>query len=101
MDLANWLIFILLGRLVIHIWMTFHLPKWLENEWMNGLHSCDLCSGVWIYSVLSFFLQVDLLDVSGFGHIPLVGAIITGIVTAWFMHIFILGWKAKYSIVVI
>lgn len=81
--------------------MIFHLPKWAENEWLMSLHSCDLCSGVWIYSALSFFLNFDLLKVFGFGYIPLVGAIITGIVVSWFMHIFILGWKAKYSIVVI
>jgi hypothetical protein len=100
-SLVSWILLLLLGRLVIYVWMIFHLPKWMKNEWMEQLHGCDLCSGIWIYTILSFFLEVDLLDELGFGYIPVLGALITGIVISWLVHIFILGWKAKYEIVVV
>jgi len=102
MTLASWVLFLVIGKIVIHIWMQFHLPKFLsKSEWFKQLHECDLCSGVYVYSILSFFMGVDLLEVAGFGKIPLVSAIITGIVVSWVVHIFYLGWKSKYEIVVI
>lgn len=102
MTLLRWTAFLLIGKLVIYIFMQFHLPKFLKkSDWFVKLHDCDLCSGVWVYSVLSFFMGVDLLEVTGFGYIPLVGAVVTGIVVSWLVHIFTLGWKAKYEVVVI
>jgi hypothetical protein len=73
----------------------------MKYQWLRELHNCDLCSGVWVYGILSFFTGLDLLEVTGFGYIPLVGAIITGILVSWLVHIFILGWKAKYEIIVV
>lgn len=102
MIVLRWIAFLLIGKICIYIWMQFHLPKFVQrSEWIKKLHDCDLCSGVWIYSILSFFMGVDLLEVTGFGYIPLVSAIITGIVVSWLVHIFTLGWKAKYEVVVI
>ena len=102
MLLAKWILFLLLGKIVIHIFMQFHLPRWLKKyEWFTKLHECDLCSGTWVYSILSLFTGVDLLEVTGFGYVPLVSAIITGIVVSWLVHIFSLGWKSKYDIVVV
>ncbi len=102
MLLAKWIIFLILGRIVIHIWQQFHFPRFLKKyEWLKKLHECDLCSGVYAYSILSFFMETDLLEVTGFGYIPIIGAVVTGIVISWLVHVFILGWKAKYEIVVI
>ena len=102
MLLAKWILFLLLGKIIIHVWMQFHLPKALKKiEWFEKLHTCDLCSGVWVFSILSFFMEVDLLETTGFGYIPIVGAIVTGIVVSWLVHIFTLGWKAKYEVIII
>lgn len=82
--------------------MLLHFPKALNKfEWLVKLHGCDFCSGVYAFTILSFFLNVDLLEVTGFGKIPLVGVIVTGIIVSWAVHIFSLGWKAKYEIVVV
>lgn len=101
MLLAKWLLFIVFGRIVIQIWIHFHLPKFLQNEWMEQLHKCDLCSGVWVYSILSFLFRFDIPEVIGFEYVPLVGALITGCIISWLVHLFILGWRAKYEVVVI
>lgn len=99
---AKWILFVLVGKIIIHIWMLFHLPKSVKKwTWLEELHGCDLCSGVWAYSILSFFTELDLLDVAGFGYIPIIGAIVTGIIISWAVHIFTLGWKAKYEVIVI
>ena len=102
MTLLLWIFFLVVGRIIIHVWQQFHLPRFLKKyEWLKKLHECDLCSGVWIYAILSFFTEIDLLEVAGLGYIPLVGAIITGIIVSWGVHIWILGWKSKYEVIVI
>lgn len=102
MLVAKWILFVVLGKIIIHIWMTFHLPKFLKKiEWFVKLHDCDLCSGVWIYTILAIFMGVDLLSVTLFEYVPYVSEIVTGIVVSWLVHIFSIGWKAKYEIVVV
>lgn len=102
MTLLAWVFYLVVGRIVIHIWMQFHLPKFAQkSEWLRKLHGCDLCSGVWVYSILSFLMGVGLLGAVGLGDMPLADSIITGIVVSWLVHIFILGWKSKYEITVI
>lgn len=102
MTLLSWLFYLIVGRIIVEVWMKFQLPKFLKkSDWFVKLHDCPLCSGVWIYSVMSFFMGVDLLVVTGFGYIPLVGAIITGVVVSWVVHLFSLGWKEMYGVVVV
>lgn len=102
MIVLKWFFFLVVGRIIIEVWMKFQLPKFLKkSDWFVKLHECDLCSGCWIYTLLSLFMGVDLLQVAGFGYIPVVSAIITGIVTSWMVHIFLIGWKEKYQVVVV
>ena len=102
MSLLVWVFYLVIGKIIIHIWMEFHLPKFAQKSaWVNQLHECDLCSGVWVYTVLAFVMGIGLLEATGFGNFPLIDPIVTGIITSWVVHIFTLGWKAKYSITVI
>lgn len=102
MTLLIWLFYLVVGKIIIHIWLQFHLPRFLKkSEWIGKLHECDLCSGVWVYSILSFFMGVGLLGATGFGEMPLLDSAVTGIVVSWLVHIFTLGWRAKYEVTVI
>lgn len=102
MLVAKWILFLLLGKIIIHVFMKFELPKPIKKfTWFVQLHECDLCSGVWIFTILSVFMGVDLLSIILFEYVPLISEVITGIVISWLVHIFSLGWKAKYEIVVV
>ena len=102
MLLAKWILFLAIGKIVIHVWMQFQLPSPIKKyKWFVKLHECDLCSGVWIFTILSIFMGVNLLSVLIFDYVPLVSEVITGIVMSWLVHIFSLGWKAKYEVIVI
>lgn len=63
------------------------LPDWLEK-----LHRCDLCSGVWVYAILAVALQLDL-----FGMSNVVTQAATGAVTSYLVHVFVIGWKEKFA----
>ena len=82
--------------------MQFPLPKKLEeNKLVGKLHSCDFCSGVWTYAILSYFMQLELLEPLGFNYVFLVSEFVTGCVISFVVHIFIIGWKARFEVTVI
>jgi len=82
--------------------MQFPLPKKLEeNKLVAKLHSCDFCSGVWVYAILSYFMQLELLEPLGFNYVSILSELITGIVMSFIVHIFIIGWKARFEVTVI
>lgn len=78
------------------------LPKSLEeNRIINKLHRCDFCGGTWIYSLLSYIMQLELLEPLGFWYVPVASELITGIVISFLVHIFVIGWQARFEVVVI
>jgi hypothetical protein len=98
LDFATWLVFAATGRILIYVWQLFPFPTFAKvPKWLNKLHECDLCSGVWIYGVLALALQVDIFSYY-FGVTPnIVGELSTAVVTSYLVHVFIIGLKEKYA----
>jgi hypothetical protein len=69
-----------------------------EGKFLQELFSCDLCLGVWVYTVLAFFFKANIYDVFYF---PVISELLTGITTSFIMHVFSVGWKDLYSTTVI
>jgi hypothetical protein len=90
---AEWLVFAATGRILIYLWMTFPEPPFMKLPyWLEKLHRCDLCSGVWVYAILAVALKLDLF---GFGNLITEAA--TGAVTSYLVHLFWIGVKEKFS----
>jgi len=89
------LLVVLFGRLSIYLVQKFPLPQFL-NEWQ----SCSLCSGVWIFSMLSAIFRVDLLSTIffelGVSYTPFVSEFFTGAITSWMVYIFEIGFRERY-----
>lgn len=96
--MTNWLLYAVIGKLLIFLWMKFPLPEKIENiKFINSLHNCGLCSGVWIFTLLAFFVNTDILY-SQFGvEVPVIGEIVTGCVTSYLVHIFSAGWNEVHN----
>ena len=102
MLLSKWILFLAIGKVIIHAWQRFPLPKFLTKySWFVKLHDCSLCSGTWIYTILSLFLGVDLLSTLIFTYVPIVSEVVTGILISWVVYIFTLGWKSAYEVVIV
>lgn len=102
--MLNWILFAVLGRLLIFLWMKLVLPERLEKiNFISTLHECSLCSGVWLYIALAFFMKVDVLTSwFGFQHIEIISQIITGALTSYVVWIFSIGMKeAHFHVTVI
>jgi hypothetical protein len=97
--MLNWLIFAVIGKILIYLWMKF--PVGFFTHRFIELHECDLCSGVWIYCILAVFFGVDIIQ-DTFGHtIFILGSLVTGAITSFVVHIFSIGWKTKFEVIVI
>lgn len=96
--MLNWLVYASLGKIVISLWMAFHFPGWLSKfKWLELLHECDLCSGVWVYVALAFLWKIDILQLwFGIPNVYVVSSVVTGMLTSWLVHIFSIGFKEKY-----
>lgn len=92
LSFAEWLLFAATGRVLIYLWMQFPEPPFMKlPSWLEKLHRCDLCSGVWIFGIMAIALQVDIF---GMGNIVTQAA--TGAITSYLVHLFVLGAREKF-----
>lgn len=101
--MLDWVIYSLVGKLLIFIVQSLPRPEKIGNHWFFGkLLSCDLCLGVWIYGFMSLVLRIDLLSAEfGLPYIPLFGELATACMTSFIMHLISLGWKAKFNVIIV
>lgn len=99
MNSLVWLLFMVgIGKIFILLWMSFPIPLWMENnQILKKLHSCDLCSGFYVFGFLFLIYGIDLLPLLGITRVPYVGEVITGGIITFVAHIFELGWKSKFE----
>lgn len=102
MLLSSWIIYLIIGKILIYIWQQFPLPEFAGKwEKINKLHTCSLCSGVWIFTLLSFF-GINIFQLFGIKvYIPIMTEIITGSVSSFIVFIFSQGWKYTFEAVII
>lgn len=93
MLLNDWLLFALLGKLLIYLTQQFPPIQKIKIEFFQKLFECDLCLGVWIYFALSFVLKSDIFDL----NVPILGEFLTGTVTSFLVHLVSIGFKMKFG----
>lgn len=94
------ILLIVLGKLCIYLWMEFPLPSFFTKyAFFERLHSCDLCSGVWIYSILFSVFGVNLFQQFGIAS-NFVSYVLSGFFSSFVVHIFSVGWKEKFSVII-
>lgn len=98
--MLNWLIFAVVGRVLIYVWMKFELP--FKNKWIEKIHECPLCSGVWIYGALALAFRVDIFSETFITTTAtIIGELVTAVITSFLVHYFILGWKSQHEVIVV
>jgi hypothetical protein len=81
--------------------MKFPLPRKADSiKFFHDLHACDLCSGVYLYTILAWILKIDILQMVGFGHVDEWG-LVTGGVISFLVHLLVIGFREKFLSVVI
>ena len=95
----SFLLFLLVGKLLIYLGMKF--PPLSESRFglVKRIWECDECSGVWVYTFLSFVMgEVLFREIFYF---PLVSELITGGISSFLVHLVSIGWREKFLVVVV
>lgn len=99
--MSNLLLYILIGKLIIFLAQKFPFQNiyfigrlFKEGRFLRQLFDCDLCLGTWVYPILNFAFGVDLFY--EYFEIPILNVVLTGMAVSFLMHIFSLGWNAKF-----
>lgn len=104
--MIKFLVYLGLGKLIIFLLQKFPFGKiyvvgklFAEGKFLNELFGCDLCLGVWVYSILAYLLQVNFFQ--ELGYTPIIFECITGGFASFVMHIFSLGWNTKFQTIIL
>ena len=93
---VEFLLYVAVGKLMIYL-----AQKSLSNvQSLEKLVSCDLCVGVWIYTILSGLFQIRLLE-DVYWYVPLVSELITGSIVSYLVHLLTIGFKEKHLPVIV
>lgn len=96
--MIDWLILMGVGKVMIYLWQQFPLPAALEKfKTIEKLHRCDLCAGVHIYALMAWLTGTYLFS----HYIPLVSEYVTGGVISFLVHLISIGWKEKFTNIVV
>ena len=93
---VEFLVYVVIGKLLIYL-----SGKAFGNVgFLDILMSCDLCSGVWIYTILAGLFQIRLLE-DVYWYVPLVSELITGCVVSYLVHLLTIGFREKHLPVIL
>lgn len=88
----------LFGRLLIFLIQLFPYPRVLEKvEFLKKLYSCDLCLGVYVFTLLAWAYKLDILQLLGLFYVPVLSEILSGMFLSFMVYIFRIGWNERFS----
>lgn len=103
MTLTTLLFFCFVGRVLVFVLQKFPFRHvwiiggwWGEGKFLRQLFDCDLCLGVWVYTVLSAVMGMNILY--EYVYIPLVSELITGMTISFIVWIFRNGWETLFRV---
>lgn len=100
--MLDWIIFAVVGKLIIYFWQKFPLPQALsKRKFIVDLHDCALCSGVWVYTGLSFLLRVNVFEEFGLGYVLFLSELVTGCAISYVVHLINVGFTEYHTTVII
>jgi hypothetical protein len=80
--------FFLLGKLLMFL---ARKSPYFKRGFLKELFDCELCSGVWVYTILAFIFRVSFVDTQ-----VLLSAFITGSIASFLMWVFTAGWNTLF-----
>ena len=85
--------YLFVGRLLMYLLRLFPPVVRLAEKYEDTekLLNCDLCLGVWTYTILSGIMNIQIMtDMNIFGYL------LTGSVSSFIMALIVDGWNQKF-----
>jgi len=69
-----------------------------EGGFLDELFSCNLCLGVWVYAILGYIFNIDLVrNIFGVYSVCF-NEIVNGAIISFVVYIFGIGWNTRFGI---
>lgn len=92
------------GRVCIFLLQKFPFHKlqfigrwFMEGGFLHDLFQCDLCLGVWVYTILAGLFRFNLLH--EFFYFPVISELVTGGVMSFIVHLLRVGFETQFSVI--
>lgn len=96
---AGYLIFLIVGRLLIYLGEKFAQQNDIKIKFLYKLLTCSLCSGVWLYTIMSLLTGCVIFE--DWVYVPVFSEIVTGCFSAYVVYLMETGYKSLYEVVVV
>jgi hypothetical protein len=97
--------YLLVGKLLIWLIQIFPPLHWfierrkgLFRKYLEELFGCDLCLGTWVYFFLALVMQETILTLDYNIFTVIFSYFLTGVISAFVMHLITIGWRDKFSV---
>ena len=97
--------YLLVGKLLIWTIQIFPPIHWfiesrkgLLKEYLEKLFGCDFCLGTWVYFFLAIVAQQTIIPLNYNIFAVIVSYFLTGVISAFVMHLITIGWDAKFRV---
>lgn len=94
---TRFFLFLLIGYLFIYLGMKFPPFRESKIKFVKQLWTCTECSGVWVYTFLSYVMGVALFR--DLFYVPFISELATGGIIAFFVHLIEIGWREKFMVI--
>ena len=84
-----------LGKLIIYLAQKSPYREVIKWRFLTDLFKCDLCLGVWVYSLLSLATGHYWFRDS-IGYTPILSEFLTGGTASFIMWLLSEGWNSKF-----
>ena len=96
---GSFLLYLAAGKLLIWTGQKFIAAN-AKTLFFRKLFDCDFCWGVWVYSALALLFKITIMtDV--FPYVPFVSEVVAGVISSFVVHLLTIGWREKFSVIVI
>lgn len=93
--MKEWIMFALVGKLLMFVVRKFPPVRDVKNKFLRELIDCDLCLGVWTYTILSFITDY----IFEYTSVPIIEQLITGAGTSFLVFLIVLGYQSQFSVI--
>jgi hypothetical protein len=97
---AGYLLFLVIGRVFIFIGNKFVQQNEVKIKFLNRLLSCSLCTGVWVYTIMSWLLGYYVFE-DWSPYVPFVSELAAGCFSSLLVYYVEHGWRSLYEVIVV
>ena len=92
--------FLVIGRTFIFFGKKFVEQNEIKIKFLNKLLSCSLCTGVWVYTIMSFLTHYYVFE-DFVSYIPILSELAAGCFSSLLVYYIETGYRSLHEVVIV